>query len=46
MDLTVLTLDELLTVRQNSSTVEEYRAIDDEISRRYNKFVMKRIEKE
>lgn len=45
MNLKELTLDELLTLRQNTTSVDEYRLINDEISRRYgNYYVMKKIE--
>ena len=42
-DLTKLTLDELLTARVNCTTVKQYRAINDEISARYNCYIIKRI---
>jgi hypothetical protein len=45
MNLKELTLDELLTLRQNTTSVDEYRLINDEISRRYdNYYVMRKIE--
>lgn len=43
-DLTKLTLDELLRARVNATTVEQYTAVNNEISRRYNKYVIKRID--
>ena len=44
-DLNKLTLDELLTARVNATTVEQYRAVNDEISRRYNsQYVIRRID--
>lgn len=45
MNLKELTLDELLTLRQNTTSVDEYRLINDEISRRYDNYcVMRKIE--
>ena len=38
MDLKEKTLDELLTLRQNAKTIEEYRIIDSEISVRYKRW--------